>query len=57
MTELGTRPGNAGLLSRALDKHALFRTVLRDGPLPRKSFSLGEAEEKRYYMECRRLIP
>ena len=57
VTELGTRPGNAGLLSRALDKHALFRTVLRDGPLPRKSFSLGEAEEKRYYMECRRLIP
>lgn len=57
VTELGTRPGNGGLLSRALDKHALFRTVLRDGPLPRKSFSLGEAEEKRYYMECRRLIP
>ncbi len=57
VTELGSRPGNAGLLSRALDKHALFRTVLRDGPLPRKSFSLGEAEEKRYYMECRRLVP
>ena len=57
VTELGARPGNAGLLSRSLDKHALFGTVLRDGPLPRKSFSLGEAEEKRYYMECRRLVP
>ena len=55
VTELGARPGNAGLLSRSIDKHALFRTVLRTGPLPRKSFSLGEAEEKRYYMECRRL--
>ena len=57
VTELGSRPGNAGLLSRSIDKRALFRTVLRDGPLPRKSFSLGEAEEKRYYMECRRLVP
>ena len=57
VTELGSRAGNAGLLSRSIDKHALFRTVLRTGPLPRKSFSLGEAEEKRYYMECRRLVP
>ena len=57
VTELGSRPGNAGLLSRSIDKGALFRTVLRGGPLPRKSFSLGEAEEKRYYMECRRLVP
>jgi hypothetical protein len=42
-------------VSQVIDKHALFPTIVQDGPLPRKSFSLGEAEEKRYYLECRRL--
>lgn len=37
------------------DKAALFPTVIKDGSLPRKTFSLGEANEKRYYMECRAL--
>ena len=55
--ELGSRPGNVGFYSQVIDKGALFRTILLDGPLPRKSFSLGEAEEKRYYLECRRLTP
>ena len=53
--ELGSRPGNVGFYTQVLDKQALFRTILREGPLPRKSFSLGEAEEKRYYLECRRI--
>lgn len=55
--ELGARTGNVGLVSKVIDKHALFRTILADGPLPRKSFSLGEAAQKRYYLECRRLAP
>jgi len=53
--ELGSRPGNVGFYSQVIDKGALFRTILLDGPLPRKSFSLGEAEQKRYYLESRRL--
>ncbi|MEC8931015.1 MAG: DUF1015 domain-containing protein [Candidatus Latescibacterota bacterium] len=53
--KVGSQPGNVGLVSQVIDKHALFPTILQDGPLPRKSFSLGEAEEKRYYLECRRL--
>ena len=53
--ELGSLPGNVGFFTEALDKQSLFRTILRDGPLPRKSFSLGEAEEKRYYLESRRI--
>ena len=53
--ELGSLPGNVGFFTEALDKESLFRTILRDGPLPRKSFSLGEAEEKRYYLESRRI--
>ena len=42
-----------GILIPALNKSALFPTVLSRGVLPRKSFSMGEAHEKRYYFECR----
>jgi len=45
-----------GLLLPPFEKKGLFDTVARTGPLPRKSFSLGEAEEKRYYLECRNLF-
>ncbi|MEX2445379.1 MAG: DUF1015 domain-containing protein [Alkalispirochaeta sp.] len=38
-----------------LDRSRLFATVSRDGALPRKAFSLGEARDKRYYLECRAL--
>ena len=54
---LGLRPGNVGFYTQAIDKHTLFRTILLDGPLPRKSFSLGAAAEKRYYLESRRIAP
>jgi hypothetical protein len=53
--ELGGRPGNLGFYTSALDKHSLFSTIRADGPLPRKSFSIGAAEEKRYYLESRRI--
>ncbi len=52
---VGSQPGNVGLVSQVIGKHALFPKILQDGPLPPKCFSLGEAEEKRYYLECRRL--
>jgi hypothetical protein len=55
--ELGSRPGNLGFYTRSIDKHTLFDTIRADGPLPRKSFSMGEAEEKRYYLESRRIRP
>ncbi|MDR2629675.1 MAG: DUF1015 domain-containing protein [Spirochaetaceae bacterium] len=45
-----------GLLLPPIEKRGLFETVSRSGPLPRKSFSMGEAEEKRFYLECRRLF-
>ncbi len=44
-----------GILLPAMDKHALFEAVRVGGALPRKTFSMGEAVEKRYYMECRRI--
>ena len=54
--QLGMQEGNAGFLLGALDKFSLFPAVRRDGVLPRKTFSMGEACEKRYYMECRRIL-
>ncbi|MBR3272072.1 MAG: DUF1015 family protein, partial [Clostridia bacterium] len=54
---LAKQPDAIGFLLPAMDKSDLFRTVVYDGALPRKTFSMGEANEKRYYMECRNLIP
>lgn len=54
--ELGTKPGNIGLLLPTMDKHDLFKTVIKDGALPRKTFSMGEADEKRFYMETRKIV-
>lgn len=55
VTSLGAKPGNMGFYLPAMDKNDLFKTVILDGVLPRKTFSMGEAEEKRFYMECRRI--
>lgn len=53
--KLGRQAGNAGFFLGAMDKNDLFKTVILDGALPRKTFSMGEADEKRFYMEARRL--
>ena len=44
-----------GILLPAMAKSLLFPAVEKGGPLPRKTFSMGEANEKRYYMEARRI--
>jgi len=49
--------GNIGFLLSPMKKSDLFKTVISDGALPRKTFSMGEAEEKRYYLECRKINP
>lgn len=53
--EKGRMSGNAGFYIPAIDKSELFKTVILDGALPRKTFSMGEAKEKRFYVECRRI--
>ncbi len=53
--QLSTQEDNLGFLLPPMDKNAFFRTVIFDGALPRKTFSMGEAHEKRYYLECRRI--
>jgi hypothetical protein len=45
-----------GILLPPVKKSGLFQTVAASGPLPRKSFSMGEAIEKRFYLECRELF-
>ena len=53
--ELGSRPGNMGFLLPAMGKEQLFKTVMADGVLPRKTFSMGHAQDKRYYVEARKI--
>jgi hypothetical protein len=52
---LALQPGNAGLYLAGMHKSDLFKTVILDGALPRKTFSMGEAREKRFYMEARKI--
>ncbi len=53
---LAAEEGNAGFLLPPMDKFRLFPAVAADGALPRKTFSMGEAVEKRYYIEARSLF-
>jgi len=53
---LGKQPGNIGFILPDIAKNELFRGVVFDGVLPRKTFSMGEAHEKRYYMEAKQII-
>jgi len=52
---LALQPGNAGFYLAGMHKSDLFKTVILDGALPRKTFSMGEAREKRFYMEARKI--
>ncbi len=52
---LGAQSGNAAFYLPAMSKSALFKTVILDAALPRKTFSMGEAREKRFYMEARKI--
>lgn len=51
----GALPGNLGIYLPPMVKDELFKTVIKDGVLPRKTFSMGMANEKRFYMECRKI--
>lgn len=53
--KLSEKPNTIGFMVAAMEKNELFETVIKDGALPRKTFSMGEAEDKRYYLECKRI--
>ena len=52
---LAKEQNSLGILLPDMQKSELFPTVIKDGALPRKTFSMGHAADKRYYMECRRI--
>lgn len=56
VSSLGTAEGNMGFFLPEIEKNDLFRGVIIDGVLPRKTFSMGEAHEKRYYMESKMIV-
>ena len=53
---LGKKAEAVGILLPPIAKDSFFATIARTGALPRKSFSMGEADEKRFYLECRKLF-
>ena len=52
---LGSQPNSIGFKLPAMGKQQLFKTVMADGVLPRKTFSMGHAQDKRYYVEARKI--
>ena len=52
---LGRQAGAIGFKLPAMGKQQLFKTVMADGVLPRKTFSMGHAQDKRYYVEARKI--
>lgn len=51
---MGQRENCTAVLLPTLDKTKLFDCIIRNGVFPKKSFSIGHAEDKRYYLECRK---
>lgn len=56
LKRLAAEPGVIGFEFAPLGKDQLFPAVVADGALPRKTFSMGEAADKRYYLEARRIV-
>ena len=55
VAELAQQENAVGFLLPPMEKHQLFRGVISGGVLPRKTFSMGHAREKRYYLEGRKI--
>lgn len=53
--EMGSKDGNVGILFKVMKKEELFKTVILDGALPRKTFSMGHSYDKRFYLEARKI--
>lgn len=53
--KLSENEGNIGFLLSGMEKNELFQTIIKDGALPRKTFSMGEAWDKRFYLEAKKI--
>lgn len=52
---LAEKPNSIGFLLPNIEKNQFFKGIVMDGVLPRKTFSMGHAQEKRYYLEARKI--
>lgn len=55
--KMASEPGCAALILPPLPKSELFAHICSAGNYPKKSFSVGETLDKRWYLECRRIVP
>ncbi len=55
VAEFAKKRGTVGIMLPPMDKSELFKTVAENGVFPKKSFSIGHAKDKRYYLECRKI--
>ena len=53
--DLVKKKNATGILLKSIDKSSLFPGIAAGGVLPRKTFSIGHADEKRFYIECRKI--
>jgi len=56
LDKLASEPGNIGFYLPPITKDNFFKSVILDGSLPRKTFSMGHARDKRFYLEARRIL-
>ena len=54
--ELALKDNTVGFLLPNIGKNQFFKGIVMDGVLPRKTFSMGHAQEKRYYLEARKIV-
>jgi len=55
VVKLSRKQGRLGFILPAIDKGSLFLSIIQDGALPRKTFSMGSSNDKRFYLECRKI--
>ena len=55
LESLSRHENTVGFLLQSIRKDQFFRTIAEEGTLPRKTFSMGHAEDKRYYIESRKI--
>ncbi len=56
LENLAVKNGNIGFFLPVISKNSFFKSIIKDGTLPRKSFSMGNSDDKRFYMECRKIV-
>ena len=56
LQELAKQENALGFLVPGIEKNQFFQSIVTDGILPRKTFSMGHAREKRYYLEARKIL-